>query len=87
MVYPHRLFLIFAFYISYIMEYVLLGNAGIRAERLGVKLSVKVVVYRALHPYVNRECLKVCKAEKGTAGGNLLANAHDLRKLSDGNAV
>ena len=26
------------------MEYVLLGNAGIRAERLGVKLAVKVVV-------------------------------------------
>ena len=87
MVYPHRLFLIFAFYISYIMEYVLLGNAGIRAERLGVKLAVKVVVYRALHPHVDRECLEISKAEKGTAGGNLLANAHDLRKLRDGDVV
>ena len=85
--FPHRLFLIFAFYISYIMEYVLLCNSGIRAESFGVKLAVKVVVYRALHPHVNGERLKVRKAKMGAARGNLFSNADDLHKFSDSHVI
>lgn len=70
----HRLFCIFTddkklvfIFVSYVMEDILLRDAGVGAEGSVVEVTVKVGVNGALHPYVDRECLKVCKAEKRCA--------------------
>ena len=78
---------LFSFYISNIMEDILLGDAGIGAERGRIKVSSKVGVYRSLHPNVDRKCFKISKSKEGTAGGNLVANALYLFKLRNGKFV
>ena len=56
------------------MEYILLRNSRISAKRCGVKLSAEVYVDGALHPHVDGECLKVCKAEQGNTGRHLVTD-------------
>ena len=68
-------YVLFSFYISYIVEYVLLCDACISAEGFWVQLSVKVGIYRSLHPNVNWKCFEVSEAKKCTAGSDFVADA------------
>ena len=57
------------------MEDILLRHTSVWTERIYIKLAVKVGVNRSLHPNINGEGIKVAKAKKGNAGGNLVADA------------
>ena len=74
---------VFAF-VSYVMEDILLCNSGVWAEGGGIEVTVKVGIYRTLHPYVDRECFKVSKAKQGRAGGYLVSDSFDFFELLDG---
>ena len=54
------------------MEHILLCHTCVSSEAFGGKLAVKISIYYALHPNVNRKCLEVSKAEKSNAGCNLI---------------
>ena len=64
--------------ISDVMEYVLLGEARIAAEGLGIEAAAKVGVNCALHPHVDGKGLEIGKAEERNAGCDLVADALDL---------
>ena len=60
------------------MEYVLLCDSCIRTEGGNVERAVKIGVDSSFHPYVDRECFEISKAEKCRAGGDLVTDALDL---------
>ena len=60
----HALFLLLpvlalVFAVSYIMEDILLRNTRVLTQILCCESAVEMLVYRAAHPYVNREGFKV----------------------------
>ena len=47
---------------SYIVEYVLLGQAGVLAKAGGVKIGGEMLLQRAFHPHIDGESLQMAKA-------------------------
>ena len=70
--------------ISYIVEDVLLGYAGVGAEGGVIEIAAEVGVDSSLHPHVDGECFKVGESEQGGAGGYLIADTLDVFQSFEG---